>query len=248
MSLISKMAAHPMNIDENGDVFDDVDTSVPQNYSTAVVVQAAAVPQRNAATGNPLKDALNAASFNYKDGIQLVASNGNITLRSSKSSKCGEWVDIDITAWKKVWVCSPGVNGAPKESVAYSDDGVNCNKADQGLLSAHLEMLKESGYRKAKIEERAVLLGYYEGSEKPFPGGTAPDEVQIDLSPTAAKAWGSFVNRLDAALSRRRIPVETASVVRFTAVVSETSTGGESYTTLQMSSPRKAIPVPMIGR
>lgn len=247
MSLISKIN-NPMNLDENGDVFDDVDTSVAQNHSTSVVVQqAVAVPQRNAFTGNPLKDALNAASFNYKDGTQLVASNGNITLRSSKSSKCGEWVDIDITAWKKVWVCSPGVNSAPKESVAYSDDGVNCNKADQGLLSAHLEMLKESGYSKAKIEERAVLLGYYEGSEKPFPGGAAPDEVQIDLSPTAAKAWGSFVNRLDAALSRRRITAETASVVRFTAVVSETKSG-ESYTTIEMSSPRKAAPVPMIGR
>jgi hypothetical protein len=233
-----------MNIDENGEIFEDDNT--PAAHSTTVVVSP--VAQRNPTTGNPLKDALNAADFNYKDGVQLVANNGNIVLRTSKTTKGGEWLDIDVVSWKKMWVCSPGANGAPKDTVAYSSDGVNCNNPEQGLLSTHLQSLKESGYSRAKIEERAIVFGYYVGSEKPLVTATGtPDEVQIDLAPTAAKAWGSFINRLDAALSRRRIAVETASIVRFSAVVQETK-NGDSYTSVEMSSPQKGNQALMIGR
>jgi hypothetical protein len=158
------------DLDEDGEPV----TAVPQR------VQAVAVPQRaQFASNNPLADLENAVPFSYSDGTSMVADKGGWQVRSKKTVSVGNAIILEIESWERLWMVTPGTDKAPKECVAYSRDGVNCNNPEQGTLQEHLAMLKASNYPNAKLEERVIVFGFYEGSERPFPSDMeTPEYVQ----------------------------------------------------------------------
>lgn len=220
------------DLDEDGEPV----TAVPQR------VQAVAVPQRaQFASNNPLADLENAVPFSYSDGTSMVADKGGWQVRSKKTVSVGNAIILEIESWERLWMVTPGTDKAPKECVAYSRDGVNCNNPEQGTLQEHLAMLKASNYPNAKLEERVIVFGFYEGSERPFPSDMeTPEYVQLDLSPTSAKAFHSYVRLLEGSIRRGSIPAEKAKFVKFSIGIAESKKTSSTYAAVSMACPYKA--------
>lgn len=208
-------------------------------------VEAVEVPTPTKSASNPLLGKKYAVEFDYKDGIALVADKAGWQIRANKKVSVGSSIIIDVESWEPLWMVIPGTDKAPKELVAYSRDGLNCNNSDQGTLAEHLAMLKSSGYDKARIEERVLVFGFYEGSEKAFPAGVeTPEYVQIDLSPTSTRTFHSYMEKLHGSIRRGTVPTDKAAVVKFTITVEENKKkSNATYAAVNCSCPHKVVSV-----
>lgn len=185
-------------------------------------VQATGAVALRAAKGafEAFRDALR-VDYNTLD--QIIASNGNFVERENKTV-LGDTVTFDLLSFQDSFVVSPEDDKAPKETVRYSDDGLVCS--DGTDVKEHLDWLRASGYPKARLKQRVVVVGAITSAAKTekFNGQL----VQFDLSPASRTMWQRFVANVTYGLTTGRITQEQASKVKAEAQLK--SRGSETYT------------------
>ena len=185
-------------------------------------VQATGAVALRAAKGafEAFRDALR-VDYNTLD--QIIASNGNFVERENKTV-LGDTVTFDLLSFQDSFVVSPEDDKAPKETVRYSDDGLVCS--DGTDVKEHLDWLRASGYPKARLKQRVVVVGAITSAMKTekFNGQL----VQFDLSPASRTMWQRFVANVTYGLTTGRITQEQASKVKAEAQLK--SRGSETYT------------------
>lgn len=170
----------------------------------------------------------NAMPVTFDMLISLVATNGNICRRENKKS-VGDTLTFELLSWQDSFVIAPGDDKAPKETVKYSNDGITCS--DGTPVQEHLRALREMMYTKAKVTQRAILVGSVIKASK---DDTLADElVQIDLSPQSRTAFNNYAVT---AMNKQRlgkVSAEQVTQMRATAVLA--TMNGNTFTKLEFS-------------
>lgn len=165
---------------------------------------------------DPLESLEGAFPVEYDTLLNLQLNQGNV-INKATNKPIGDEIGLELLSFQKQWVCSPGVDGdAAKEHVRYSDDGITSTKGENML--EHLANLKSSGFDKASISERQVIVGslFDPGTKGKDVKGLADTLVQINLPPTTVAAFKRY--RMDQAFKIRKglAQAEGADRVRIT--------------------------------
>lgn len=131
-------------------------------------------------------------SFTVFTGINV--SNGAVKTQNTKLS-FGSYVDIRVLNWEDQYMVHCGVQTPTpetKELLRFSKDGVTLN--DGTPVASWIQQLKEEGYPNAKCDQRAVILGVIQGSEKKVEG---VNYVCASLSISSRNNWKAFVEQRD---------------------------------------------------
>lgn len=131
-------------------------------------------------------------SFTVFTGINV--SNGAVKTQNTKLS-FGSYVDIRVLNWEDQYMVHCGVQTPTpetKELLRFSKDGVTLN--DGTSVASWIQQLKEEGYPNAKCDQRAVILGVIQGSDKKVEG---VNYVCASLSISSRNNWKAFVEQRD---------------------------------------------------
>lgn len=165
----------------------------------------------------------NALPVEYNTLDQIIANAGNFMTREAKKP-LGDTVVFELLSYQDSYVVSPEDDDAPNDVVRYSDDGVVCS--DGTLVAAHLETLRSSGYPKARLKPRAVVVAAIESFLKSEEhNGTV---MQFDLSPASKTQWDRFLLNTGYGIKTGRIDPAKANRVKAEAVA--TTAGSNVYT------------------
>lgn len=191
---------------------------------------AAARPKVNIYAVKNLKDAL---PVDFNTLAQLQANQGKF--RDKETEKVlGETIELQLLSWQDSWVVSPNDLKAPKELVKYGD---NERTARDGTdMLEHLAMLKESGYPKAKIGHRCVIVGALLAAEKDQ--SLVGQLVQIDLSPQSRALFNRYIANSAYNLQIGKLTEETCMTLVLTA---QDATGPDNTSYTRVSFEAKAL-------
>jgi hypothetical protein len=220
---LSKINPQFESQDETSSAAPEVATPTPTTAVATTKPQAVVAKPSFSSITNPITGLKDAVKVAYDSLTCLVASNGNFLERESKKS-VGDEIVFELLSWQDSYVVQAGDDKAPKDTVKYSDDGVVCS--DGTLVKEHLEALRESGFEKAGVKERAVVVGSVVSCAK---GPQLVDDlVQFDLSP---KSKGKFSRYQLMALNALRLGKATAeSVTKVRARTELATAGNNTYT------------------
>lgn len=174
----------------NSASFEDDETTAAPVAATVTTPQAVAVVQKQAvaivptAMPNVLEQFKNALRVEYNTLEAIITTNGNFVSRESKKV-LGDTVTFELLSFQDSYVVSPNDDKAPDDVVRYSDDGLTCS--DGTAVQEHLHWLRTSGYPKAALKQRVVVVGALMSTSKPV--GMEGTLVQFDLSPISRTHW-----------------------------------------------------------
>lgn len=167
----------------------------------------------------------------YKDAMkveyntlnQVIATNGNFVDRETKTV-LGDTVVFTLLSFQDSYVVSPNDDNASDDVVRYSDDGVICS--DGTNVQDHLAFLKENGFLKASLKQRAVVVAAIESAAKTdkFNGQL----VQFDLSPSSRTMWKRYTANVAYALSVGTTTAEKVSRVKAETTIQQS--GANTFT------------------
>jgi hypothetical protein len=177
---------------------------------------AVAVPQVSREDMMAVAALKNSMALEFDTFKGIVIEKGFFTERGSTDS-IGNEITLSLMSWQDLWVCTPKDNSAPAELVRYSDDGVTAS--DGTNMAEHLNALKIGGYPNAKIEQRIVLAGGLEKSEKFTSLLDKP--ILINLSPSNRKQFIQYQGESAYAISKGRKQKEQALNVKLTCTVAK---------------------------
>lgn len=161
-----------------------------------------------------LKDAMR-VDFDTLAGVK--ANQGQFQNAEDNKKSMGDEIVMQLLSYQDNWVCSPNDLNADKDLVKYSDDGVTAK--DGTDMRAHLQLLKEQGYDKAKIGERLVLVGALLASAKPTP---LKDQLfQIDLSPKSRSEFLRYKANVAWNLKIGKVKEEDVLTIKLAAVTAD---------------------------
>jgi hypothetical protein len=174
---------------------------------------------------NSYKDAMK-VEYNTLD--QIIATNGNFMDRES-NTVLGDTVVFTLLSFQDSYVVSPNDDNAPDEVVRYSDDGIVCS--DGTDVQAHLAFLKENGFPKASLKERAVVVAAVESAAKTdkFNGQL----VQLDLSPSSRTMWKRYMANVAYGLSIGTVTADKVNRVKAETALKQKGTN--TFTQVQFS-------------
>jgi hypothetical protein len=205
-----------------------VAVAVATTAKTAVAVQSSTAKSFNQ-VADTIGDLKNAMPVTFDMLTPLIATNGNICKRADKRP-IGAEVTFELLSWQDSFVVSTGDDKSPKDLLRYSDDGVVCS--DGSLVQEHLRHLRDLGYAKAAVKQRAVVVGSLISCQKP--GEIEEDElVQFDLSP---QTRASFMNYAMSCINKQRLGKLTADqVTKVKATANVVTMNGNPFTKLTFS-------------
>jgi len=170
--------------------------AAPAVVPQAAVAVAANSPLNNVSILRQMENIFNKMgkewSFTVFTGINV--SNGAVKTQGTKQS-FGAWVDIRVLNWEDQYMVHCGVQTPTpetKELLRFSKDGVTLN--DGTPVASWIQQLKEEGYPNAKCDQRAVVLGVIQGSDKKVEG---VNYVCASLSISSRNNWKAFVEQRD---------------------------------------------------
>lgn len=194
-----------------------------QPASTAVAVAASTellIPSPAYAISEGMKDAIR---VDFNTFPQITTTNGNFVERESKTV-LGDTLTFELLSHQDSYVVDPGDEKAPKEMVRYSADGITCS--DSTPVREHLEWLKASGYPKATVKQRSVVVGeIVTASKTPKYNG---ELVQFDLSPMSRVQWTRYLANTVNMLRKGR---KTEDQLRVIKATTELATAGSNVYT-----------------
>lgn len=227
-----------MNQTEAGAKFEDEDAATAGATTTeettqkeagqAQVAEAPASETRALTNPNPMalkaRDMMNKGSLSaLKDSFhvewnsvpRILAAQGQFKFKED-DFKIGEDIEMTLLSYQDRWVCSPNDDKAPIETVKYSDDG---HKSTDGTdMAEHLENLKAEGWSKAKIDKRMVIVGELVKESGKTESGRLESLVQIDLPPTGAGAFNTYILQAAFAVGKGKKTFEEAQHMKLKAV------------------------------
>jgi hypothetical protein len=131
--------------------------SQQESTQTAVAAKPAGAVAVHRKMEDPFKQLENAFPVEWDTLRNLVITQGNVVDKDT-DKPLGDEIGLELLSFQKQWVVSPGVDGeAAKEHVRYSDDGQITTKGDD--VRDYLQHLKNTGYPKANLSERLVIVG-----------------------------------------------------------------------------------------
>ena len=202
-------------------VFEGMDNAAPATSVTGAVAVAdskasALTTQVSREDMHVVAGTRNAMELEYDTFKGIVIEKGFFTEKGSTDSIGNELV-ISLMSWQELYVCTPKDNNAPAELVRYSADGVTAS--DGTNMAEHLNSLKEGGYPNAKIEQRIMIAGGLEKSEKPTSLLDKP--ILINLSPSNRKQFIQYQGESAYAISKGRKTKEQALLIKLTCTVAK---------------------------
>ncbi len=162
---------------------EQTETAATQSTSTAV-----AAPKPNSlavtmAQVDPFTKMENAIKVDYNTLTNIMVTNGNVQNKDTKQLM-GDSCVLELISIQKHWVMSPGGESKDKESLEFlkfSDDGVTVRGTGQ-LMTEAQELAVAAGYKKARINERRILVGMMVDAGK-LSATMNGELVQMDLAP-----------------------------------------------------------------
>lgn len=234
------MALRNMNQTEAGAKFEDEDAAtagaVDQAQSAegakeATQTQVAETPaSETRALTNPNPNAMKARDMMNKGSLsalkdsfhvewnsveRILAAQGQFKFKDN-DHKLGEDIEMVLLSYQDRWVCSPNDDKAPVELVKYSDDGKFAT--DGTDLNEHLLALKAENWTKAKIDKRMVIVGELVKETGKTESGRLNSLVQIDLPPTGAGAFNTYILQAAFAVGKGKKTFEEAQHMKLKAV------------------------------
>ena len=196
-------------------------TAIAEAKTSAIAVATKVDPR----VMDQYKDAM---KVEYNTLNQVIATNGNFVDRETKTV-LGDTVVFTLLSFQDSFVVSPNDDNAADNIVRYSDDGITCS--DGTDVKAHLAFLKENGFPKASLKQRAVVVAAIESAVKTdkFNGQL----VQFDLSPSSRTMWKRYTANVAYALSIGTTTAEKASRVKAETVIQQSGTN--TFTQVQFS-------------
>lgn len=171
----------------------------------------------------------NVLKVEYNTLEQVIPQQGNFVCRESKKV-LGDQIDFELLSFQDSWVVSPEDDKAPKDIVRYSDDAITCS--DGTPVEEHLHFLKTSGYPKARIKQRVVVVGaILATSKKVDMEGVL---VQLDLSPANKTQWMRHTANLAFQVKIGKYTEDQAAKVRANAELA-TNPNNQTYTLAKFS-------------
>lgn len=158
----------------------------------------------------------NSMPLEYDTFKGIVIEKGFFAEKGSTES-LGNEIILSLLSWQDLYVCTPKDTDAVAELVRYSEDGVTAT--DGTSMVEHLQMLKEAGYSKARVEHRIVLAGGLEKCEKPT--NLLDKPVIVNLSPSNRKAFIQYQGESAYAILKGKRSREDALLVKMTATVAK---------------------------
>lgn len=214
-------AASPAAAAADAPAADKPKTAVAKPQNTAL-----ALPTLTLNLFDQVKDAL---PVEYNTLNQIIANQGNLQDRETKTI-LGDTAVFKILSWQDAFVVSPEDDAAPDDEVRYSDDGITCS--DGTLVADHIAHLKEIGFEKARLKERAVVVGAMVSAVKSdMLNGQL---VQFDLSPASRTQWKRFMANASYAVSVNAKTPEQALHVKVTTSIRQ-GAGNNSFTLASFS-------------
>ena len=202
------------------------DAAKPKTEITKPQNTALALPTLTLNLFDQVKDAL---PVEYNTLNQIIANQGNLQDRETKTI-LGDTAVFKILSWQDAFVVSPEDDAAPDDEVRYSDDGITCS--DGTLVADHIAHLKEIGFDKARLKERAVVVGAMVSAVKSdMLNGQL---VQFDLSPASRTQWKRFMANASYAVSVNSKTPEQALNVKVTTSIRQ-GAGNNSFTLASFS-------------
>lgn len=179
-----------------------------------------------ASTLSVMKDALH---VDYDSLPCLGATQGSFTVKTD-DAELGSEIKLQLLSFQDSYVCSPNDEEADKELVKYSDDGVTAK--DGTDMKAHLEDLRQQGFKNAKISHRVVLVGELLSSQEPHE--LVGQLVQIDLPETGRRAFNTYSLQASYAVAKGKKTAEEAAVLTLKAI-KDKSRDGKVFTKVAIS-------------
>jgi hypothetical protein len=202
------------------------DDSVKSSALTETKTSAVAVANKvDLRVMDQYKDAL---SVDYNTLDQIIATNGNFVDRETKTV-LGDTVVFTLLSFQDSYVVSPNSDEAPDELVKYSSDGVVCS--DGTDVKSHLEFLKSSGFPKASLKQRVVVVAAIESAVKTDKFNSTL--MQFDLSPASRTQWQRFTANVAYGLSVGKFKPEQISRVKAETVLQQKGT--DTFTLVKFS-------------
>lgn len=172
------------------------------------------------------KDAMR---VNYNTLQQITAQQGNFIERETNVI-LGDEIVFELMSFQASYVVSPENDDAPDEMVKYSDDGVTCS--DGTSVEAHLKFMHEAGYDKARLKERAVVVGAIVSASKTDTfNGTL---VQFDLSPASRTQWERYVINASYGINVGKYTPEQVQKIKCTCKLAK-GKGTDMFTLVQFA-------------
>lgn len=214
----------------NGEYTDDEVVGKPLQVArtnTSVVAHASSV--QSIINKNVMTHLKNSFHVSYDSPPAITASQGCFSLKSDGSDIGGE-IRIDLMSYQDSYVVSPNDSKAGIELVQYSDDGITSTTGIN--LQEHLAYLRESGYTKAKLSHRIILVGELTYSSDPCE--LVSKLVQINLPDSGRKAFNDYALQASYAVSKGRKSFEDAVQITLKTVPKKNK-NGDKYTGVVIS-------------
>lgn len=132
---------------------------------------------------DPFTKMENAIKVDYNTLTNIMVTNGNVQNKDNKQLM-GDSCVLELISIQKHWVMSPGGESKDKESLEFlkfSDDGIHVRGTGQ-LMTEAQELAVAAGYKKARINERRILVGMMVDAGK-LASTMNGELVQMDLAP-----------------------------------------------------------------
>lgn len=162
---------------------------------------------------------------------RILAASGQFKFKDN-DHKLGEEIEVILMSWQDRWVCSPNAKEAETDSVRYSGDGVTAT--DGTDLKEHLASLKAEGWKNARIDQRLVIMGELVAESGKSESGRLESLVQLDLPPTGAGAFKSYMLQAAYQVSKGKRTFEDSKRMKLKAV-GATNKGGDEFTKIEFS-------------
>jgi len=173
----------------------------------------------------PLRDALR---VDYNTLSQVKLTNGNFVERETNLTM-GDTIVFDLLSFQDSFTITPNEDGAPVETLKFSDDGVTCK--DGMPVAEHLANLKAEGYAKAGVKQRMVVVGAMLSAAKT---DKLNDQlVQLDLSPETRVLFDRF--RATTAYGVKVGKIDPSKCSRIKAATRLVTKGSNTYTVADFS-------------
>jgi len=172
---------------------------------------------------NALVEMKDALKVDYNTLAQVTTTNGNFVEREGKIVM-GDTVVFELLSFQDSFVVSPEDDKAPKELVKYSDDGITTK--DGIPVQEALDELFKTGWVKARLRRRTVLVGAIESAAKTDKFNN--ELMQFDLSPASRTQWERYMANAAYQLKVGRLTEDRAKRVKATAELAQN--GSNTYT------------------
>jgi len=126
---------------------------------------------------------------------KLVADRAGFEIGSGNDKQeMGNWIDFKVVSYNDRWLVTAGVEGEEGTALLRTSYDGQTLEEEEMSVKEYLDYLRREGYSKASLRHYNDLYGFIVRSEK---GGKAAegnvDLIQLQLSPTSAKAWKAYL-------------------------------------------------------